>query len=135
MPFKTIDLTLPENFAPFDGDGRRKVQATAVYAKYRPKVTSLSMTRGMARMLIEQFMEAGYSNHSAAGATLWVIETWCYTHNVEIRIIKHPFGGYQVRQLEQDEDDEQVEEEQAEDFIPEQLDEIRHLDGRIRLAS
>lgn len=114
LAFKTIDFNDPVSFAPFDGDGRKKVSPSEVYKQVRPEVTSLSITRGMARAQIERFMEIGYSNHSASGATLWVIETWCYVNDIEIKIIKHPFGGYQVKQLEQ-ECSEPVELEESEE--------------------
>lgn len=103
MPFLTIDLNDPANFAPFDGDGRKKVGPHTYWKELRPTVEHASVTRSIARMTIEKFNEAGFIKLEASGGLLWVIETWCFRHSMEIKVVKHPFGGWYVMQLDQDE--------------------------------
>lgn len=143
MGYRTIDLNEPANFAPFDGDGRKKVSPSVIWLELRPEASSTSMTRGMARMTIEKFNESGFMKFEASGGALWVIETWCFRHNVDIKVVKHPFGGWYVQQLEQDTPAEPAFEPLDEfgvdpDDMPYDFagdyDDIPRLDGRIRIA-
>lgn len=90
----------PEQFTPFDGDGRTKVFPTKHIQDSRPGAKPIGVTRATARQMIEHFAKTGETHHSAAGATLWVIETWCYYHDVDIKVVKHPFGGWWIKRLE-----------------------------------
>lgn len=132
MGYRTIDLNDPLNFAPFDGDGRKKVAPSEMWKEMRPNASAVAMTRGMARMTIEKFHESGFMKFEHGGGALWVIETWCYRHDVEIKVVKHPFGGWYAMQLEQN-DPEPAEEpydpydpfaELGDDYVP-------HQDGRV----
>lgn len=131
MPFLTIDLNNPANFAPFDGDGRKKIGPGSYWKEMRPTADAVSVTRGVARMTIEKFNEAGFIKFAPSGGLLWIIETWCYYHSMDVKIVKHPFGGWYVQQLEQ----EELEPTQpAFDFDDPFGDDIPRLDGRIRVA-
>lgn len=65
-------------YAPFDGDGRRK--------QYPPPIRPLgegrptAVTNAKARQLIELFGRYGLSNHSQRLTTLWVLIAWCQHH-------------------------------------------------------
>lgn len=88
-------------YSPFDGDGRTKVTPTTDIRRLRPEATPVSLTRSAARFLIDDFIKHGQCKLSAAGATVWVIETWAHFQGVEIKVIKHPFGGYWIKLIEE----------------------------------
>lgn len=92
-------------YSPFDGDGRMKVFPTNDIRRMRPEAHPIGVTRSTARLMIDHFVKEGYSIHSPLGSTVWVIEVWAYTQGVEIKVIKHPVGGWMIKLLGQEEEE------------------------------
>lgn len=82
------------DFAPFDGDGRRKVEPIDP----RPETRPMAVTNASARFLIESFCKTGNTFHSSQGAVLWIVEAWCKRQNVplkvEVQILEGSIAGY-----------------------------------------
>ncbi|SDE60997.1 hypothetical protein SAMN05444679_12617 [Variovorax sp. CF079] len=78
------------NFAPFDGDGRERVEPIAPRPGTRPR----GVSHNTARSVIKEFIEQGGSTHSEAGSVLWVIEAWCKKQGIAVTVIQHEAGGY-----------------------------------------
>lgn len=69
---------------PFHGDGR-----ILVHPRNAPEgTTPKSIRTKQARMLIESFMAAGCTYHSDAGATAWVLATFCESNDLEYEFIR-----------------------------------------------
>lgn len=89
-----IDLSNIKNFAPFDGDGRKRMQATESTKKPWPKCTFQTVSNAASRRIIEQFNSNGRYDHGPVGADLWVILVWCATMDIDMKAAKHPLGGW-----------------------------------------
>ena len=76
----------------FHGDAQELVQPTAQYPGTRPT----AVTRYLARLLCQNFDASGHSNHSAQGATLWVILEHCAQADIPYNLRAMPGLGYYV---------------------------------------
>lgn len=82
------------DFRPFDGDGRTKcVPSSGVLPGTKP----IELTRAQARMLIIDLLRDGYTHHSGAGGTLWVLLTWCQRHKQGYNLNATPGFGYRLQ--------------------------------------
>ncbi len=87
--------TLLSEYAPFDGDGRRKVGRLL----WLPNTTRHAVTNSVARGMIDRFMATGHSTHSGTGATLWVLLVWCQSHEVPYTLRAEPGFGYYIERI------------------------------------
>lgn len=79
-------------YAPFDGDGRKKVKPTIRL----PHTYPIEVTNGQARRTIDAFNHSGHTNHSGNGGTLWVILEWAQRNKVAYNLNAFPGMGYTV---------------------------------------
>ena len=93
---------MTSEYAPFDGDGRTRVTPTTEIRKMRPEAVPITVTRGQARRLIDEFMDKGFVKFDKHGNTLWVIEVWAYQQEYELKVIKHPLGGWKAEFIYED---------------------------------
>lgn len=91
-----IDLSNSKNFAPFDGDGRRRMSATTKTHELWPTCKFESVSNAMARRLIEKFVEEKRFRFNYQAPLLWVLMVWCNTMALQYRVIRHPIGGWYV---------------------------------------
>jgi hypothetical protein len=91
-----IDLSLSKNFAPFDVDGRRRMNASQNTQAMYPECKFQACTAAMARKIIEAFHEKGRGRYGVDGAMAWVPMVWCAQNSLEYRVVKHPMGGWYV---------------------------------------
>lgn len=85
-------MSTKRNYAPFNGDGRFKIDPIDPLAGTRP----IRVTASMARMFVDMFMDSGHSVHSAQGATLWVVPAWCEQNKVLYEIQPQEYEGKTV---------------------------------------
>lgn len=111
-----IDLNFADSFYPFEGDGRTKVSPAEHVKSWSSSATPQSLTRAAARLLVSSFNEKERITLEESGAHVWVIETWAWAQNVEIKIVKHPFGGWFVKYDKLPEGNEEEELEDGETF-------------------
>lgn len=81
-------------YAPFDGDGRRKQYPPAIRPLGEGRPTAV--TNGTARKLIEMFSIHGLSNHSQQLTTLWVLIAWCQHHKKPFEVWRWNAGDISV---------------------------------------
>lgn len=67
------------------GDGRGNCCPPVGAIGREPTTVRLSTARNIAN----EFILSGYSTHSGAGSTLWVVIDWCRTYNVSHSVTTH----------------------------------------------
>ncbi|MCY7305831.1 MAG: hypothetical protein LH632_06720 [Rhodoferax sp.] len=76
----------------FQGDGDERISPVGQYPGTRPA----AITRAQARLLCQNFDARGHSNHSAQGASLWVILEHCAQADIPYILRASPGLGYYV---------------------------------------
>ena len=76
----------------FQGDGDEVLSPMGQYPGTRPA----AVTRAQARLVCQNFDASGHSNHSAQGATLWVILEHCAQADIPYTLRASPGLGYYV---------------------------------------
>jgi hypothetical protein len=89
-------LTQSEVAYIFEGDGRKMVEPREDWSF---PGNPIAVRRSVAKALGRHFEEAGYSNHSDAGNTLWVVIAYCQYKGHGVEVIKHELGGWFVRKV------------------------------------
>ncbi len=79
----------------FEGDGRERMDPTDVFPGTRPQ----PIRRSVANRLVEMFRDCGYSVHTRAGSTMWVLLRFCREANVPYTLKVVPSMGYEVKRL------------------------------------
>lgn len=83
------------DYTPFVGDGRQKIAPGLEI----PGCENSHISRAQARLIVGQLVNAGRTNHSGAGSTLWVAIEWCQHHKQPYQLKAYPGYGYEVKLL------------------------------------
>ena len=83
------------------GDGRFKIKCNPHAPGHDVILGNPMQVRlAIAKSIVQNFQDGRYSNHSARGSLVWVIQEWCHLNNVPYRIARHGLagntGGYQI---------------------------------------
>lgn len=89
-------MKAPSPLLVFGGDGRRLAHPPAGAIGARP----IPVRKGTARTLAKSFYENGYSNHSPAGSTVWVILKYCEHYRIPYTLEFYPKLGYRVTRIQ-----------------------------------
>jgi len=79
----------------FDGDGRLMMEPTIEF----PGCRSIRVRTSVANRMVDSFRESGWSNHSTAGSTLWVILRFCREAEIPFTLTVVPKRGYNVKRV------------------------------------
>jgi len=77
------------------GDGRLKLLPVCVVTG-----NEISVRKSMAKRIIADFDEKGYSNHSGSGSLLWLIVAHCVINKIPYALTAVPGFGYSIKKVE-----------------------------------
>lgn len=91
-----IDLSDPKTFVPFDGDGRKRMRASAATQDMYPECNFQPCTVAAARRVIEMLVQDGRLCFGKEAVRLWIGLVWCSAMKLAYRVIDHPVSGWHI---------------------------------------